>query len=182
MQQQVLDSIRHLYRSQKATGDGALAQLAEDQMLAARGEGCNSIAVLVRHMRGNMLSRWTGFPDADGEKPWRDRDAEFEQPDAATREEVLQWWEEGWTACFAALDALAAEDLGRTTSIRGQRHTVLEALLRQLHHYGYHTGQIVLLARWQAGGDWRTLSIARGASRDYSPTGRHGEPPVEGRA
>jgi hypothetical protein len=176
MHQETLDSIRHVFRSQKATGDGALAQLTLEQMLAVPAEDANSVAVLIRHLRGNMLSRWTGFLASDGEKPWRDRDSEFVQPRQASREELMAWWEEGWSVFLEAIDALSGEDVGRTVTIRGQPHSVLEALLRQLHHYGYHTGQIVLLARMQRGAGWRTLSIARGASGEYQPGGQHGEP------
>ncbi|MDX2176596.1 MAG: DinB family protein [Candidatus Sumerlaeia bacterium] len=173
---EALDAIRHIFRSQKATADGALAQLAAGDLLAIPHEGGNSIAVIIRHLRGNMLSRWTDFLTTDGEKPWRQRDTEFEQPPPETsRDELLRWWEEGWGVFLATLDSLAPEDLSRTITIRGQEHTVLEALLRQTHHYGYHTGQLVLLARWRRGPAWETLSIARGASADYKPSGRHGE-------
>lgn len=176
MQSEALDAIRHIFRSQKKTAEGALAQLTAEQMLAIPHEDGNSIAVVIRHLRGNMLSRWTDFLTTDGEKPSRNRDEEFVQPAAMTKEQLLAWWEEGWGVFLRTLDALDAADLARIITIRRQEHTVLEALLRQVHHYSYHVGQIVLLARWQRGAEWKTLSIARGASGSCVPTGQHGEP------
>lgn len=175
MNAHALDAIRHLFRSQKQTADGALAQLTLEDMLAIPHAGGNSIAILIGHLHGNMRSRWTDFLTTDGEKPWRDRDAEFEQPTDVSREELLRRWEEGWDVFLATLDSLTPEDLARTVTIRQQPHTVLEALLRQVHHYGYHVGQLVLLARLRRGEDWQTLSIARGASKGYRPSGQHGE-------
>lgn len=171
-----LDSMRHILRASKKLGDGALAQLDAEQMAREPAPGVNSVAVIVQHMRGNMLSRWTDFLASDGEKPWRQRDAEFQQPDAPSREEILALWEEGWACVFRALDALKPEDLGRKVTIRGQEHTVVQAILRQIDHYGYHVGQIVLLARLFLGDGWKTLSIARGQSQAYTPKGLGGEP------
>ena len=171
----VLSSLRQIFRAIKATGDGALAQLSLEEMLRIPAPEMNSVATIVKHLRGNMLSRWTDFLTSDGEKTTRDRDGEFESP-ASTREEVLAQWEEGWACVLKALDALTPGDLARTVTIRGQAHSVVEAAHRQLQHYAYHVGQIVLLARWCRGTQWQTLSIARGKSKDYSPKGIGGEP------
>lgn len=167
LMQTVLDEIRASFRAQKALGDGALRQLeGADVHVRADPEG-NSIAVLVKHLRGNMLSRWTGFLDRDGEKPERDRDAEFEEHDASL-EDVLRWWDEGWSAASSALDALAPDDLARTVRLRGEPHSVPGALLRQLTHTAQHVGQIVLLAKHARGERWRTLSIPRGGTRAFN--------------
>src|SRR5690606_34143011 len=128
-----------------------------------------SIAVIVQHLHGNMLSRWTDFLDSDGEKPWRDRDGEFE-PGDASRARVLELWNAGWDCTLRALDALGAEDLDRKVTIRGQELVALDAIHRQLSHYGYHVGQIVWIARARCGDAWQPLSIAKGASRAYRPT------------
>jgi len=155
----------------KTLAEGAIAQMAEDALFAAPGgdEESNSVAVLVRHMAGNMRSRWTDFLTTDGEKPDRDRDREFEPYDAgqSTRAALLAEWERGWRFVFSALDALSPADLGRTVAIRGEPLTVTQAITRQIAHYSYHVGQIVYVAKLLRAGDWKTLSIARGASRQY---------------
>lgn len=170
-----LDSIIHLYKSVRATGERAIAQLDYEDMIRTPGEEMNNIAIIIGHLRGNMLSRWSDFLTSDGEKPWRTRDAEFEPPGARTRDDLLAMWNEGWNCCESALISLTPEDLQRTITIRGQEHTVLEALHRQLHHYSYHIGQLVQLARMWKGKDWQTLSIAKGESKNYKPSGQHGE-------
>jgi hypothetical protein len=123
----------------------------------------NSIALIVKHMAGNMRSRWTGFPEADGEKPDRNRDTEFEAP-PATRAEVLAMWEAGWACMFAALEPLTDADLARETFIRGERHSVMQAISRQIAHYCYHVGQIVFLAKHLQSAQWKSLSVPRGGS------------------
>jgi hypothetical protein len=127
----------------------------------------NSIVVLVKHMAGNMRSRWTDFLTSDGEKPDRNRDGEFVEP-PATREGVMQMWEFGWRTVFAALEPLSDNDLGRTVTIRGEAHSVLQAVNRQLAHYAYHAGQIVFLAKHFAGGRWQSLSIPRNRSAEFN--------------
>jgi uncharacterized damage-inducible protein DinB len=174
-EQHTLDSARHLFRSLKASGDRTLEQLDREDLLWVPYEGGNSIAVIVRHLHGNMLSRWTDFLTTDGEKPWRDRDSEFVQPEAATLAEMMGWWEAGWHCLFQAVDGLTAEVLSSKVTIRGQEHTVIEALHRQIQHISYHLGQIVLLARMRKQNDWRTLSIPRGASKSYRPGSGLGE-------
>src|SRR4051812_35178779 len=176
MSEDVLHSLRHIFRATKATGDGALAQLSLEELLRVPDPELNSVATIVRHLHGNMLSRWTDFLTSDGEKKWRDRDGEFETPTAGSRDDILRQWEEGWTCVLSALDGLTPADLSRTVTIRGQPHSVIEAAHRQLQHYSYHVGQIVLLARWCRGKQWQTLSIARGKSKEYTPKGLGGEP------
>ncbi len=168
-EQHTLDSARHLFRSLKATGDRTLEQLDLKDWLWLPHEGGNSIAVLVKHLHGNMLSRWTDFLASDGEKPWRDRDSEFIQPATATLADLIGWWEAGWHCLLQTVDGLTAEDLASTVTIRGQEHTVLEALHRQIQHISYHLGQIVVLARMRKQDAWKTLSIPRGASKSYRP-------------
>ncbi len=149
------------FRAHKKLGEKAIAQVY-DSGLAWRLDGeSNSIAIVVKHLAGNMRSRWTGFLTTDGEKPDRNRDGEFELPEAPSRAQLLEWWEDGWARLFETLGTLRPEDLTRTVTIRGQPHSVLEAINRQLAHYAYHVGQIVQLARHLAGPQWKSLSIPR---------------------
>jgi hypothetical protein len=134
----------------------------------------NSIAQIVKHMAGNMRSRWTDFLTTDGEKPNRNRETEFVDP-PVTRAEVLAVWESGWRLVFAALEPLSDADLGREVRIRGERHSVMQAINRQVAHYAYHVGQIVLLAKHFRGSDWRSLSIPRAGSARYEAQVRAGE-------
>lgn len=178
MSESFLVSTRRIFRAIQTTGAGALAQLSLDEMQRPLGEEQNSVAVLVQHLHGNMLSRWTDFLTTDGEKTSRDRDGEFIQRAFQSREEILALWDEGWACTLRALDALQISDLERTITIRGQAHTVIDAIHRQIQHYSYHIGQIVLIARWMKGPAWKSLSIAPGQSRSYKPTGIGGEPGV----
>jgi len=155
------------YEKLRRLGEGALAQLDEAGLHYRESPQGNSVAVIVKHLRGNMLSRWTDFLVSDGNKPWRQRDAEFETTGDESRETVLGWWNEGWDLTMATLAALKPEDLGREVSIRGMPLDVTDALLRQYGHYSYHVGQMVLLARAHRGDAWTTLSIAKGASASY---------------
>jgi hypothetical protein len=123
------------------------------------------MAVIVKHLAGNLRSRFTGFLTTDGEKPDRDRDSEFEMPVRVSREDVLHWWQSGWAVALASLEPLKPEDLGRTVTIRGEPFLVLEALNRLSSHAAYHVGQIVFLAKHFAGSDWKTLSIPKGQSK-----------------
>lgn len=161
-----LSSAIKRFREEKALGDKTFAQLSEEHFHAQPNEASNSIVVIVQHMHGNMLSRWTNFLTEDGEKPWRKRDEEF-NPQQSTKEQVLQLWEEGWKVFFDAVESLKEEDLLKTVTIRSQPLTVVDAINRQLAHYSYHVGQIVYLGRWLKNGDWQSLSIPKGGSDAY---------------
>ena len=171
-----LHSTRHIFRAMMKQGDATLAQLSLEEMQRVPAADLNSVAVIVQHLHGNMLSRWTDFLSSDGEKETRDRDGEFETRGFSSREDVLKLWEAGWACVFSAIDPLRTDDLKKTVTIRGQPHSVVEALQRQIQHYSYHIGQMVLLARVIKGAEWKTLSIARGASKIYKPSGLGGEP------
>ena len=148
-------------RKLKAQADKAIAQVDEPQFFTQLDDDANSIGLIVKHMAGNMRSRWTDFLTTDGEKADRDRDSEFERELADTRDAVLARWEAGWELMFNTLTSLQPNDLGNTVAIRGEPHTVVQALNRQLSHYSAHVGQIVLLAKHFAGPRWQTLSIAK---------------------
>ncbi|HXC43970.1 MAG TPA: DUF1572 family protein [Candidatus Dormibacteraeota bacterium] len=162
-----LDEARRQFRGHKRMGEGAMAQLRDEEFFVTLDPESNSVAILVKHLAGNMRSRFTDFLTADGEKPDRFRDQEFELNSATTREEVMRWWEEGWSLVFAAIDGLRPEDVTRTVTIRGEPHSVLQALNRQIAHYAQHIGQMVFLAEHLRSSDWKTLSIPRGQSEDY---------------
>lgn len=151
----------------KQLADRAVAPLTDAQLHVRLDAGCNSVAVLMQHVAGNLRSRWTDFLTSDGEKPWRNRDAEFEPP-VVTRAELLASWEQSWAVIFATLDGLTDDDLARTVTIRGEGQTVVAALARQLSHYAGHAYQIVFLAKHLQGSAWITLSIARGQSSAYT--------------
>lgn len=152
----------------KALGDGVLAQVNDEQLFHQTDTEANSIAIIVRHLHGNMLSRWTDFLTSDGDKPNRQRDREFEQP-SRDRASVLRLWDAGWACTLDALNCLQPGDVLREVRIRGEPLTVMDAIMRQLAHYSYHVGQMVTLAREQLGANWKTLSIARGQSKAYKP-------------
>jgi len=156
-----------LFRHYKKLGDRAIEQITDEQLFLTLDDEANSIAIIVKHMAGNMKSRWRDFLTSDGEKPDRDRDSEFETP-PTTRTEVLTLWEAGWNTLFHALEELTDDDLSRTVTIRGEAHSVIQAINRQLAHLPYHIGQIVLLAKHFVGSDWQTLSVARRASGEYN--------------
>jgi hypothetical protein len=153
-------SLEREYRRYKGYAERSFAQVTEAQLAAPLGEGGNSIAVIVWHVSGNLRSRFTDFLASDGEKPWRDRDSEFDDR-GPSREELLRKWEEGWAVLFATLASLSDADLGRTISIREERMAVHEALHRSLAHTASHVGQIVLAAKALRGADWETLTIPR---------------------
>ena len=155
------------FRGQKKLAERAIGQLGHAQLHEALHPETNSIAVIMKHMAGNMRSRWTEFLTTDGEKPWRHRDNEFVD-DIASREELRQIWERGWECVFAAMDKLSDDDLGKEVKIRGEAHTVIRAIQRQIDHNAYHTGQIVLIARILAGDEWTNLSVPRGESEEYN--------------
>jgi hypothetical protein len=162
-----LEDSLSLFRYYKNLAERAMAQLTDEQLQAAPDAESNSIAVIVKHMTGNMQSRWPDFLTTDGEKPGRDRDAEFENP-PATREALLAAWEEGWVCLFTALEPLADSDLGRTVTIRGEPHSVMQCVNRQLAHYAYHCGQIVFLAKHLRSTEWQCLSVPRGRSAEFN--------------
>ncbi len=154
-------------RGHKRLAEGAMAQLKDNELFLALDPESNSIAVIVKHMAGNMHSRFTDFLTTDGEKPDRFRDQEFELGSATTRADLSQWWDDGWERVFAAIDALKPEDVMRPITIRGEPHTALQAINRQIAHYAYHTGQIVFMAKHIRSGKWKNLSIPRGKSEDF---------------
>jgi Protein of unknown function (DUF1572) len=162
-----LDEAHRQMRGHKRLAEGAMAQLKDHELFLTLDPESNSIAVIVQHMAGNMRSRFTDFLTTDGEKPDRHRDQEFELHPATTRAHLTIWWEEGWARVFAAIEALKPEDLMRKVTVRGEPHTVLQGINRQIAHYAYHAGQIVFLAKHIRSSKWKTLSIARGKSEDY---------------
>ena len=163
-----LDEAHRQMRGHKRLAEGAMAQLKDSELFMALDPEANSIAVIVKHMAGNMRSRFTDFLNTDGEKPDRHRDQEFElNPATTTRADLTKWWEDGWARLFAAIESLKPDDVMRNVTIRGEPHTVMQAINRQIAHYAYHTGQIVFMAKHIRSDKWRTLSIPRGKSEDY---------------
>lgn len=162
-----LKSAVRQFEMYKKLGEGAMQQMEDEKLFWQAHEDSNSVATIVKHLWGNMLSRWTDFLTTDGEKPWRERDAEFEN-DLQTRDALMQKWNEGWQCLFNALNSITDADLERIIYIRNEGHTVLEAVNRQIAHYAYHVGQIVFIAKLVKNGDWNTLSIARNKSKDYN--------------
>lgn len=163
-----------LFRYYKKLGDGALAQCPEDRLTAEIDPNSNSIAIIVKHMAGNMRSRWTDFLTTDGEKPNRSRDTEFEAP-PKTRGEVTALWEAAWKLLFDALQPLTDEDLARKVTIRTEPHSVMQAINRQIAHYSYHVGQIAYLARHFAGDKWQTLTVPKKKSAEFNARVAAGE-------
>jgi hypothetical protein len=162
-----LEEARRQFRGHKRLAEGAMTQLRDEDFFVTLDPQSNSIAILVKHLAGNMRSRFSDFLTSDGEKPNRFRDQEFELNAATTRADVMKWWEDGWTCVFAAVEALKPEDVTRTVTVRGEPHTVLQAINRQIAHYAQHTGQIVFLAKHLRSNEWKTLSIPRGKSEEY---------------
>lgn len=162
-----LEEVRRQFRGHKRMGEGAMAQLRDEDFFVTLDAESNSVAILVKHLAGNMHSRFTDFLTTDGEKPERFRDQEFELTSATTRAEVMNWWEEGWARVFTAIETLKPEDVMRMVTIRGEPHTVLQAINRQIAHYAQHIGQIVFLAKHLRSSEWKTLSIPRGKSEEF---------------
>jgi hypothetical protein len=162
-----LDEARRQFRGHKRMGEGAMAQLRDEDFFVTLDAESNSVAILVKHLAGNMRSRFTDFLSSDGEKPDRFRDREFEITGATTRGDVMKWWDEGWACVFGAIETLKPEDVMRTVTIRGEPHTVLQAINRQIAHYAQHVGQIVFLAKHLRSSDWKTLTIPRGKSEEF---------------
>jgi len=162
-----LEEARRQLRGHKRMGEAAMSQLKDEELFITLDPEANSVAVIVKHLAGNMRSRFTDFLTTDGEKPDRFRDGEFELTSATTRDDVMKLWEEGWACVFAAIDPLQPEDVMRTVTIRGEPHTVLQAVNRQIAHYAQHIGQIVFLAKHLRSSEWKTLSIPRGKSEEF---------------
>lgn len=169
-----------MFRNYKSLGERAIAQVPDDDLNRRLDPDANSIAVIVKHIAGNLRSRFRDFLTTDGEKPDRHRDSEFEIDRPVGRDEMLRWWESGWTTALAAVEALTPEDLDRTVFIRTEEFLVIEALDRAATHVAYHVGEIVLLAKHCAGPGWVSLSIPKGRSADFTagqykqgPTPRH---------
>jgi uncharacterized damage-inducible protein DinB len=162
-----LEDSLSVFRYYKKLAENAMAQVSDDQLFATLDDEMNSIALVVKHMAGNMISRWTDFLTSDGEKPNRYRDSEFVDP-PPTREALLRYWEEGWDRLFGALGPLTEADLTRTITIRGEAHSVTQAINRQVAHYSYHVGQIVFLAKHLGHDQWNSLSVPRNKSADFN--------------
>jgi len=158
------------YKMYKAYVDQALPRVSDADLHTELDANSNSIAVIVKHVAGNLRSRFLEFLTTDGEKPDRKRDTEFEMPVRASREEILKWWDEGWTILFGSVEGLTPEDLGRRITIRGEEYLVIEALSRSIAHTASHVGQIVYLARHFAGDSWTSLTIPRGGSAGVKGT------------
>ncbi len=155
------------FRNYKKMAEKAMTQVSDDEFFKAIDEEANSIAVIVKHIAGNLRSRWTDFLTSDGEKADRNRDTEFELMDE-TRESLIAFWEQGWQTLFEAIEPLTAEDFEKTVTIRGEAHTICEAINRQMTHYAYHVGQITFLAKHFRSKDWETLSVPRGRSAEFN--------------
>ena len=162
-----LTSIKTRFEFYKDLGDKTFTQLSNEQLFWQYNEASNSIGIIVKHLWGNMLSRWTDFLTSDGEKDWRLRDAEFEN-NIANREELLAKWEEGWSSLFNAINPLTEEDLTKEILIRKEILSVVDAINRQLAHYAYHVGQIVFIGKMLGGNHWTSLSIPKGKSKEYN--------------
>jgi hypothetical protein len=162
-----LSTVIREFRKMKKLGDQALGRLSIDELNRSPAKESNSIAIIVKHLYGNMKSRWTDFLASDGEKPDRNRDSEFEGG-YGSKEALLADWEAGWNCVFQAVGSLSSDDLLKTVTIRGEKHTVIQAIERQVSHYAYHVGQIVYLAKWMKDAEWESLSIPRGKSEEYN--------------
>jgi hypothetical protein len=162
-----LDSTKKLFAYYKKLGDDAMAQIDDEKLFFQVNEDANSIAIIVQHLAGNMLSRWTDFLTTDGEKEWRNRDAEFEI-NITNKQDLLAYWNRGWQCLFKSLEPLTSGDLDKIIYIRNEGHTVMEAINRQLAHYPYHVGQLVFLAKLLAADKWKSLSIPKNKSKEYN--------------
>jgi hypothetical protein len=166
--QHYLEDALLTFRDYKKLAERAFAQTSDEDFFRTIDPESNSIAIIVKHMAGNMLSRWTDFMTTDGEKPDRNRDMEFEMLPHTTKAKILDFWERGWKCVFNAIEPLTPDDLMRTVKIRGQDHTVVQAINRQISHYANHVGQIVFLAKHFKSSDWQTLSVPRNRSAEFN--------------
>jgi hypothetical protein len=162
-----LGDVLHRFRGVKSLADRAVAQVSDQDLVATPDPEDNSVALIIKHVAGNLHARWRGFPTSDGESH-RDRDSEFELQETDTRASLMQRWDTGWQCLFDALASLAAHDLARTVRVRGRSYSVMQAINRQLVHYAYHVGQIVFLAKHWSGSDWQSLSVPRGGSEAFN--------------
>jgi len=169
-----LEDSLSLFRYYQQLSERAMAQATDEQLLAVLDEESNSIALIVKHLAGNLRSRWTDFLTTDGEKPNRDRDSEFLDP-PATREALLKTWNEGWDCLYFACGQLTGADLARTIYIRGEAHSVMQAIHRAVGHCAYHCGQIVMLAKHFQGEHWKSISVPRGKSKEFAQRVSRGE-------
>lgn len=149
-----------IFKQYKSYGEKAMAQIPDASLFAIRNERCNSIAIIIQHLSGNMISRWTDFLSTDGEKSWRDRDGEFELH-TESREALMKNWEDGWACTLQCLESLTEQDLQKTVSIRNENHTVMEAIMRQIAHYANHVGQIIHIAKEYSDEQWVSLTIPK---------------------
>jgi Protein of unknown function (DUF1572) len=156
------------FRAHKKLAEKAIAQLKDEEFFITLDEEANSVAIIMKHMAGNMFSRWTDFLTSDGEKPNRNRDMEFVIESQTTKADVIDYWERGWACVFDALEPLRPEDLEKTVKIRGEEHTIVEAINRQLTHYSYHVGQIVFLAKHFRSASWQSLSVPKNRSAEFN--------------
>jgi len=166
--QHYLENVISEFRYLKKLGDRAMEQLDDEQFFVTLDPESNSVAIIVKHLAGNMRSRWMDFLTSDGEKPDRRRDQEFVVDAVATRAEVIEWWEQGWKYVFDAIEPLRPEDVMQTVTIRQEPHTIVQAINRQLGHYATHVGQIVFLAKHLKSTEWKTLSVPRGQSEQFN--------------
>ncbi|MCE3260560.1 MAG: hypothetical protein K0S12_2201, partial [Bacteroidetes bacterium] len=162
-----LESVKRQFAYYKQLADQTFEQVSDEELFFKYNDDSNSIAIIVQHLWGNMMSRWTDFLTSDGEKEWRKRDSEFEEV-VKTRAELLEKWEEGWNCLFTTLNSLKDEDFSKTVYIRNQGHSVMEAINRQLAHYPYHVGQIVYVGKMLANNKWKSLSIPKSQSKAYN--------------
>jgi len=167
MKADFLDSVKKQFEYYKLLGDKTFSQLTEEQLFWKYNEESNSIAIIAKHLGGNMLSRWTDFLTTDGEKEWRNRESEFEN-DIGNKEELLKIWNDSWNCLFQALQSISDDDLDKIIYIRNQGHTVMEAINRQLAHYPYHVGQIVFIGKMIKDQNWQSLSIPKGGSTQFN--------------
>ncbi len=166
--QHYLEDALQTFRDYKQLGERAFAQLDDADFFRTIDDESNSISIIIKHLAGNMISRWTDFLTTDGEKPERNRDMEFVMLPETTKEEMLAYWEKGWACTFAAIEPLTPDDLLRTVTIRGQDHTVIQAITRQVAHYANHVGQIVYLVKHFKAGDWQSLSVPKNKSAEFN--------------
>ena len=166
--QHYLDDALRRFRDYKKLAERAFAQISDEEFFRTLDEESNSIAINMKHMAGNMISRWTDFLTTDGEKPERNRDLEFVMLPETSKDDMFVYWERGWQCVFDALEPLKPEDLMRTIRVRGQDHTVVQAINRQLAHYAYHVGQIVFLAKHFKSSEWQSLSVPKNRSAEFN--------------
>ena len=162
-----IESVKTRFEYYKLLGEKTFDQIEEDKLFWQYNNESNSIAIIVKHLHGNMLSRWTDFLSTDGEKDWRNRDAEFEN-NAVTKQELIEMWESGWACLFKALNNLKTADLEKEIFIRNEKHSVMDAINRQLAHYPYHIGQIVFIGKMICNDNWNSLSIPKGDSKAFN--------------